>query len=269
MRAGFTFPAQWPAPFFVSWPLDFVRLSSSPWTVIPIRQAIHYTAFIHFSPRHIFFSIGSHDDSENRPTTHRVRRIPQMCLLRARNHDVGSADHRQALHYQHLATMRVTLRVATEREVPKIVDLRSAAADRLTKRFGAGHWSGVGTERGVRFEIRNSKVYVAHHKRRLVATLRLTTKKPWAIDRTYFCKSKRPLYLVSMAVTPDLQRQGIGQQCMEQLRAICRRWPADAIRLDAYDAPAGAGEFYAKCGFRNVGRATYRGCPLLYFEWLI
>jgi GNAT superfamily N-acetyltransferase len=165
--------------------------------------------------------------------------------------------------------MRVKLREATDGDVLKIIDLRSAAADRLTKHFGVGHWSGISNERGVRFEMRNSKVYVAHHDGRLVATLRLTTKKPWAIDRAYFSASKRPLYLVSMAVAPDLQHQGIGRQCVEQLREICRQWPADAIRLDAYDAPAGAGTFYSKCGFRNVGKATYRGCPLLYFEWLI
>jgi GNAT superfamily N-acetyltransferase len=165
--------------------------------------------------------------------------------------------------------MQVKLRQAEDRDVLKIAELRSAAADTLTKRFGAGHWSGVATEKGVRFDMRNSKVFVAHQKGRLVATLRLTTKKPWAIDRTYFSASKRPLYLVSMAVAPELQRQGIGQQCMEQAREICRQWPADAIRLDAYDAPAGAGIFYAKCGFRNVGGAKYRGCPLLYFEWLI
>ena len=48
-----------------------------------------------------------------------------------------------------------------------------------------------------------------------------------------------------------------------------KAWPADAIRLDAYDAPAGAGDFYAKCGFREVGRATYRGVPLVYFELLL
>ena len=164
--------------------------------------------------------------------------------------------------------MRVKLREAADGDVLGIAELRSAAADTLTKRFGAGDWSGIATERGVRFDMRNSKVFVAHYKGRLAATLRLTTKKPWAIDRTYFSASKRPLYLLSMAVTPDLQRQGIGQQCVELIREICRRWPADAIRLDAYDAPAGAGMFYAKCGFRNVGRAEYRGCPLLYFEWL-
>jgi GNAT superfamily N-acetyltransferase len=165
--------------------------------------------------------------------------------------------------------MRVKLREAAERDVLNIAQLRTAAAETLTKRFGVGHWSGIATEKAVRFDMRNSKVFVAVHRSRLVATLRLATKKPWAIDRTYFNASKRPLYLLSMAVTPDLQRQGIGRQCVEEIREICRRWPADAIRLDAYDTPAGAGGFYAKCGFRNVGRAEYRGCPLLYFEWLI
>ena len=161
------------------------------------------------------------------------------------------------------------LREAEDRDVLELAALRSAASDKLTKRYGAGHWSGVATERGVRFELKNSKVFVAQHKSRLVATLRLTTRKPWAIDRTYFSASRRTLYLLSMAVVPDLQGQGIGRQCVEQIREICRRWPADAIRLDAYDAPAGAGIFYAKCGFRSVGKAEFRGCPLLYYEWSI
>jgi len=35
-------------------------------------------------------------------------------------------------------------------------------------------------------------------------------------------------------------------------------WPADAVLLDAYDHPAGAGAFYTRCGFRHVGQTTYR-----------
>jgi hypothetical protein len=44
--------------------------------------------------------------------------------------------------------------------------------------------------------------------------------------------------------------------------------PRYALRLDAYDADAGAGGFYAKCGFREVGRVVYRKNPLVYFELL-
>ena len=110
---------------------------------------------------------------------------------------------------------------------------------------------------------------IARTDRDIVATLRLASKKPWAIDRAYFADVKRPVYLTDMAVAPQLQRHGIGRRILEEAKAIAREWPADAIRLDAYDAPAGAGEFYEKCGFTQVGAKTYRGVPLLYFELLL
>ncbi len=68
---------------------------------------------------------------------------------------------------------------------------------------------------------------------------------------------------------PDRQRRGIGRQLVEEAKAVAQAWPSDAIRLDAYDSDAGAGPFYAKCGFREVGRKTYRGVPLVYFELML
>lgn len=109
---------------------------------------------------------------------------------------------------------------------------------------------------------------VARRGRRLVGTLRLATKKPWAIDVSYFSAVERPLYLLDMAVKPEVQRQGIGRAMLEEARRLARAYPADAIRLDSYDSPAGAGPFYARCGFAEVGRVVYRGTPLIYFEWL-
>ena len=165
--------------------------------------------------------------------------------------------------------MRIQMSIATVDDLLPIVALRTAVAARLTAQFGSGLWSRCPTERGVRFEMRTSKVFVARHSERLAATLRLATKKPWAIDLQYFRACGRPLYLLAMAVTPELQGRGIGQQCLKTAVEIGRGWPADAIRLDAYDANAGAGPFYEKCGFRKVGRSVYRGCPLLYYEMLL
>jgi len=45
----------------------------------------------------------------------------------------------------------------------------------------------------------------------IIATLRLATKKPWAIDPAYFVTVRRPLYLLDMAVQPGVQRQGVGR----------------------------------------------------------
>jgi GNAT superfamily N-acetyltransferase len=164
---------------------------------------------------------------------------------------------------------RFKLVAATAEDAMAIASLRARVARGLTERFGKGHWSAGGTERGVLFDMRSSMLCVARSRNRLIATLRLSTKKPWAIDKSYFSASKRALYLTSMAVEPDMQRKGIGRLCVEEAMTIAREWPADAIRLDAYDAEAGAGEFYRKCGFREVGRASYRGVPLIYFELLV
>jgi GNAT superfamily N-acetyltransferase len=161
------------------------------------------------------------------------------------------------------------LELATEDDAAAIAAVRNAAAEHLTSKYGEGHWSSLATERGLLHAMRISRVFVLRRRNRLIATLRLATKKPWAIDPSYFTTCKRPIYLTDMAVEPTLQRQGIGRRCIEEARRIVRAWPGDAIRLDAYDADAGAGPFYARCGFQEVGRVTYRKTPLVYFELVL
>lgn len=162
--------------------------------------------------------------------------------------------------------MPLKLTPATPADAPALVALKAAVALDLTQRFGQGPWSTPPTERGVLFSLRNSSVFVAKKQGKIVATLTVATKKPWAIDRAYFTKVDRPLYLLGMAVEPSQQRRGLGRRCLAAAREIARKWPAQALILDAYDAPAGAGGFYAKCGFKEMGRVTYRGVPLIYFE---
>ena len=165
--------------------------------------------------------------------------------------------------------MPLVLHPATPEDALAIARLRTAVAEHLTSRYGKGHWSSAGTERGVLFQLRTTKMYVARDESGVIATLILATKKPWAVDRSYFTRCEKPLYLTDMAVAPELQRRGIGRLCIEEAKRIGREWPADAVRLDAYDAEAGAGDFYRKCGFREVGRAIYRQTPLIYFEMLL
>jgi GNAT superfamily N-acetyltransferase len=161
------------------------------------------------------------------------------------------------------------LTLATVEDIPAIVAVRDAAAARLTTEFGPGHWSGFTSERAVELSLRHAKGVLAKRGRKLVGTLRLATKRPWAIDVSYFTPVRRALYLLDMAVDPGAQRRGVGRALLERAAVVAREWPADAIRLDAYDAPAGAGPFYAKCGYRACGRAVYRDVPLLYYELVL
>ena len=101
----------------------------------------------------------------------------------------------------------LALKQATESDVVAIAKLRAAAARHLTSTFGHGHWSAPGTENGVRLDLRKPGLFVARRGRRLIATLRLSTKKPWAIDPAYFTEIGVPLYLTNMAVQPGSPAQ--------------------------------------------------------------
>jgi GNAT superfamily N-acetyltransferase len=164
---------------------------------------------------------------------------------------------------------RFSFKPGTADDAQALAALHTAVAQHLTGLHGRGPWSTKTSENGVLYAMRQSRVYVARQGAEIVGTLRLATKKPWAIDTSYFSKCDRPLYLLAMAVLPEKQRQGLGRRCLEEVKRIARAWPADGIRLDAYDGDAGAGRFYARCGHTEVGRTSYRSTPLIYYELLL
>lgn len=120
--------------------------------------------------------------------------------------------------------------------------------------------------------MKRGRVVVAVSEGVIVGTLTLSTYKPWAIDKSYFTRVKTPIYLTSMAIAPHAQGQGVGRAMLADAEMRTRSWPGGpghAIRLDAFDANAGAGDFYAKCGYQERGRAVFRTAPLIYFERLL
>jgi GNAT superfamily N-acetyltransferase len=165
--------------------------------------------------------------------------------------------------------MTLSFSVADQSDAPALALLHISVAYDLTHRFGKGVWSARTTERGVLAGMRHSRVLIARRGTEIVGTLRLQTKKPWAIDISYFTPVKKALYLTSMAVTPGSQHQGVGGLLLKQAVKEARAWPVESIRLDAFDRDAGAGVFYAKCGLQECGRTTYRNTPLIYFELVL
>jgi ribosomal protein S18 acetylase RimI-like enzyme len=155
---------------------------------------------------------------------------------------------------------------ATNDDAEALAAVRIAAADRLTRDFGDGHWSAHTNEASVLRDIKASRVLAIRDRGTIVGTLTLQTRKPWAIDVAYFTPCQKALYLINMAVDPDRQRSGIGRRLLDEALTVARALAADAIRLDAYDHAAGAGDFYRKCGYTQVGGKAYRGVPLRYFE---
>jgi GNAT superfamily N-acetyltransferase len=159
--------------------------------------------------------------------------------------------------------------LAMPEDAARIAELRNAAAEQLTREFGRGHWSRPVTPERVALGMERSCVYVLRERGRIVGTLRLHLKRPSPYDRRWFTHVRRPLYLYDMAVDPARQRRGLGRACIEGAIRAARAWPADAVRLDAYDHAAGAGPFYERCGFRETARRIYFRAPIIDYEKLL
>jgi ribosomal protein S18 acetylase RimI-like enzyme len=171
--------------------------------------------------------------------------------------------------YFYWVNINVSISLATPDDAAAIADVISDAARDLTKKHGQGHWSAVATGKGVLHGMNKAKVLLARNENEVIGTLRLTPARPWVIDPAYFTPVPRPVYLVDMAVRPGYQRIGVGRSLIEEAKAMSTALGGDAIRLDAYEGIAGAGGFYEKCGFTEMGQILYKTVPHIYFEWLI
>lgn len=164
--------------------------------------------------------------------------------------------------------LKISITDAGTEDAEAIAEVRNLAAEDLTARYGKGQWSNTGTAKGALFGMTDGRILIAKANHEIVGTLRLATKKPWVINVEYFTPMVRTIYLTDMAVRPDHQHKGVGRAMIEEAKSIARDWPAGSIRLDAYDADAGAGDFYLKCGFIDKGHIVYKTVPHIYFEWL-
>ncbi|WP_438483120.1 GNAT family N-acetyltransferase [Oleiharenicola lentus] len=161
----------------------------------------------------------------------------------------------------------IKLSLATAEDAEAIAALRNAISDHLTFNHGRGPWTVHHTTAGVLSDLRNAKLYAALRRDEVIASLKLATKKPWALDLKFFTPVEKPLYLTALCVAPEFQRRGYGRACLDEALKLARRAEAGAIFSNAFDHPtAGAGEFYANCGFKEVGRVTDRSTALRYYE---
>jgi GNAT superfamily N-acetyltransferase len=163
----------------------------------------------------------------------------------------------------------ISISAASMSEARALAALRSAVARRMTEQFGEGHWSACPSKAEVLRQLRASHVLVARQGTELIGTVRLVRALPWAIDSSSFTPVAKPWYVLGVAVAPQCRGKGVGRQLMEAAKNTARSWDAQALWLDAYDHPAGAGPFYLKCGFRQVGRTEHGAVPLCFFEWLV
>ncbi len=121
-----------------------------------------------------------------------------------------------------MTQMKLSFDIATESDAVAIAALRNAVAAHLTHLYPSGPKSAGVTEKGVLYDMRNSRVVIARYGHSIIATLRLATKKPWAIDMAYFTSVRKALYLTTMAVHPQIQRKGVGRRLLDEAKTLAK-----------------------------------------------
>jgi predicted N-acetyltransferase YhbS len=163
----------------------------------------------------------------------------------------------------------LSFRLATEADIEALLKLQLAIDADQAERFGGDRYTTTISDKSVARSLKASRTLVAMRRGQIVGTVRMETKKPWAIDLSYFTPVSQAVYLHNVDVHPELQRSGIGRQLLDRTKTMAKDWPVDAIRLDAYDGASGAAPFYKKCGFKKLGHTVYRGVPIVYFELVL
>lgn len=165
------------------------------------------------------------------------------------------------------AARSIALSPATTEDAEAIAALRNAVSDDLTFRHGKGPWTVHCTTAAVLRDLRDAKLYVVLRRDEVIASLALTKQKPWAAAPTGFTPALKPLYLTGLVVAPEFQRRGYGHACVDQAFKLAKRAKAGAVLASVFaHRDVTVGKFFERCGFTEIGGASDRGVPSLYFE---
>lgn len=163
--------------------------------------------------------------------------------------------------------MRLKLQLAEMEDAESVAALRNAASDDLTFKLGKGWWTSHTTTAVALHDLRNAELHVVLHRGEIIASLVLAKQPSRTLDAKYFSGIKRPSFLSSLTVAPELQRQGYGRACLAEAAKLARRAKAGAIFADIFDHPnAGPGPFFVKCGYREIARGKHRDATSICYQ---
>lgn len=144
--------------------------------------------------------------------------------------------------------MNPLIRHAKHSDLTELVELLCQCADAMSQ-TGMHHWQNVYDKASVTKNLQSKQVYVMEQQGQLLGCVALGTE---SADYYQDCWPQAPVadfYLTQLAVHPDYQGQGLGQQlvkyCISQVR------PA-SLQLDAVDHYPALNQFYSKLGFEVI-----------------
>jgi GNAT superfamily N-acetyltransferase len=173
----------------------------------------------------------------------------------------------------------MTERYSVHRRGPDHIDdlyaMIEVCGEDMWQRLGLDHWKPPTPKDMYREYARTKEVYAVQDGDTLVATFTIgidpTESYPpgsWAND------AHSAYYVNKLAVRPDLQQQGLGRWCMDEIERRARAYGYDSVRFDALTRNVQLLGFYdhigyARCGDMYVFDEIGRGWDIVLYEKLV
>lgn len=154
--------------------------------------------------------------------------------------------------------MRIKLQLATPDDVGELIALSAAVAERLRAEFGEGYWVSRATEKGTLFTMRRSNVYIARSRKKIIARVNLSTRKPWAIDTKYFTHARNRSTLLGCRLILRYSAAALALRASQRQSRSRRNGPlmrSGWMRGTPWSAPARftGNAAFARSGARRIG----------------
>jgi len=170
-----------------------------------------------------------------------------------------------------VAPDELTIRQASSEDVEPLYDVLVKYGLDMRDRLGLTHWVPAYPRGLFEEHIEKGMVYsVEVRGGEPVATFTAGCDAPHYLDLSLWLNDAEPsLYLTQLAVSPKLQRRGIGRACIAAVERLALEHCYRSIRLDAAEAHAELLDWYLDLGYRESCRYEAFGTRMVGFEKLV
>lgn len=155
--------------------------------------------------------------------------------------------------------MKLFYRKATSQDIYAINILISDAIGQMES-MGIMQWDELyPTQEDFMRDMEAEQLYVGYDENTLAVVYVLNRQFDEAYKRGKWEDETKSFYILHrLCVNPKYQNKGVAKMTMEHIEREVKKKGIDAIRLDVFTENPYALKLYNKCGYKNVGKVTWR-----------
>lgn len=145
-----------------------------------------------------------------------------------------------------------------------------ACGKSMHDKFGLSHWHPFMDINTFQNLMKGKDIYGIYKNDVAIATFNLSTEpRDYYFDELWSNPKEKAVYLGQLATDPNIQGNGIGKWCMQQIVSIAQEMGSKAIRFDALSMHPWLKPFYEKLGYSACGIVKPKQWDLVCFEKLL